>query len=64
MYKEIDEFCNEHFLLKEDNGYISIYKLDENEKEKHYQTTEIPIEYLALDDIQKIRKGIKIYTKK
>lgn len=64
LYKEVNEFCNEHFLLKEEGGYISIYKLDENENEILFQTTEIPTEYLAEEDLSQIRSGIKVYTQK
>lgn len=64
LYKEINKFCNEHFLLKEEDGYISIYKLDENNNSELFQTTEISTEYLAEKDLENIKQGIKIYTKK
>lgn len=64
MYKEVNEFCNEHYLLKEKDGYIAIYQLDENNKEKFIETTDISIEYLTEEDLEKIEQGITIYTKK
>jgi len=64
LYKEINEFCNEHFLLKEEDGYISIYKLDKNNNSQFFQTTEISTDYLAEEDLNKIRSGIKVYTQK
>ena len=64
LYKEVDEFCNEHYLLKEVDGYITIYKLDENDNAQIYNTTEIPTEYLAEKDLEQIRNGIKVYTDK
>ena len=64
LYKEVDEFCNEHFLLKEEDGYITIYKLDKNNNAKFLQTTEISTDYLAEEDLEKIRNGIKVYTEK
>ena len=64
LYKEVNEFCNEHYLLKEDNGYISIYKLDENSNETFLETTDISTNYLTEEDLKKIQEGIKIYTKK
>ena len=64
MYKEVNEFCNEHYLLKEKDGYISIYSLDENNNEKFIETTDISIEYLTEKDLENIEKGITIYTKK
>ena len=64
LYKEVNEFCGEHFLLKEEDGYIAIYKLDQNENEQFLQTTEIPTDYLAEEDLSQIRSGIKVYTQK
>ena len=64
LYKENDDFCNEHFLLKEKDGYIAIYKLDENNNAKFFQNTEISTEYLASGDLEKITSGIKVYTQK
>lgn len=64
LYKEANEFCDEHFLLKEEDGYIAIYKLDEKENAQFFQTTEISTEYLAEEDLEQIRNGIKVYTKK
>ena len=64
LYKEVNEFCNEHFLLKDEDGYINIYKLDENNNAKFFQTTEISTDYLAEEDLDKIRNGIKVYTEK
>lgn len=64
LYKEVNKFCDEHFLLKEEDGYIAIYKLDENNNAKFFQTTEISTDYLAEEDLTKIRNGIKVYTEK
>ena len=64
LYKEVNEFCNEHFLLKEEDGYITIYKLDKNNKAEFLQTTEISTDYLAEEDLSKIRNGIKVYTER
>ena len=64
LYKEVNNFCNEHFLLKEENGYINIYKLDENDNETFYKGTDISTEYLAQEDLESIKNGLKIYTEK
>ena len=64
LYKEVNEFCNEHFLLKEEDGYITIYKLDKNNKAEFLQTTEISTDYLAEEDLSTIRNGIKVYTER
>lgn len=64
LYKENNDFCNEHFLLKEKDGYIAIYKLDENDNSKSFQPTEISTDYLAEEDLERIKNGIKVYTQK
>lgn len=65
IYREIDDFCGEHYKIKEDDGYISIYKLDKYGNENILiEKTEIVVEYLPEEDIKKIKKGIIVYSKK
>lgn len=63
LYKEIDEFCDEHYLLKEKDEYIAVYKLDEKDKPTLIETTDISTKYLAEQDLEEIKKGIKIFSK-
>ena len=64
LYKEVNEFCNEHYLLKEKDGYIAIFKLDENNNQTFLELTDISTQYLTEEDLEKIQEGITIYTKK
>ena len=64
LYKELNEYCNEHYVLKEKDGNIAIYKLDENKKEEFIETTEISTDYLEEEDLKRIKEGIFINTKK
>ena len=64
LYKEVNEFCNEHYMLKEKDGNIAVFKLDENNKQIFLEKTEIATEYLPKEDLENIEKGILIYTKK
>lgn len=64
LYKELDDFCNEHYKLKIENGYIRIYKLDEQNNEKLLKSTDISSEYLTKDDLEELKNGVEIYTKK
>lgn len=64
LYKEVPEFCDEHYLLKDKEGYVTIYKLDENNNAKVFRTTEISTDYLAEEDLKQIKNGIKVYTEK
>lgn len=65
LYKEVYDFCNEHYLLKDKDGYIYIYKLDKNGKEKELiEKTDIQTKYLAETDLDELKKGITVYSKK
>lgn len=60
LYKEFNSNCGQHFILKEDNGKITIYKINENNEEEVYENTEISVEYLSETDKSKISEGIKV----
>lgn len=65
IYKEVYDFCNEHYLIKEEDGKIVVYKLDKYDKEiEKIEETEIETKYLTEADLEKIKKGIKVYSKK
>ena len=60
LYKEFDGECGEHFILKDDDGKIAIYKILENGEEELYETTEISTDYLTgLDNID-IQNGLRV----
>ncbi len=65
VYKEVADFCDEHFLLKDVAGKINVYKLDKNDVEKELvKETEIQTKYLSELDIDNLKKGMKVYSKK
>ena len=64
VYKEIYDFCDEHYCIKDNNGTITVYKLDEYGKEKELiEETDIQTQYLAEEDIEKLEEGIIVYNK-
>ncbi len=63
LYKEEEGFCNEHYVLKEHNGVIAIYTVNENGKETLKNDTEIQTQYLPEIDIENLRKGIYLIGK-
>ena len=63
LYKEYTGICDEHYILREKDGKIVIYKIDENGQEKLYETTEIAIDYLTDEDKENIKNGIKVTGK-
>lgn len=64
LYKEVNEFCNEHYVLKEKDGNIVVFSLDENNNEKLEETTSISTNYLEEEDLEKLKSGIYIISKK
>lgn len=60
--KEVNSECEEHYLVKDLNGYISIYNINENDKETLLSTTEITTNYLPQEDKEKLKEGIRVDT--
>ena len=51
LFREIDANCNDHFVLKEKDGYIAIYK----------EITDIEVSSLPSGDIKSLEDGIYVY---
>ena len=61
LIKNQSGICGEHYEVKEKDGYIVVYKLDEKGEENLYMTTTITIEYLPETDKHALKKGIYLY---
>ena len=59
LYREVEGICNEHYVLKEREGFLAIYTKNENGEEKLKEVTSISLEYLPQNDIDKIKEGIE-----
>ena len=57
--KEESGFCNQHYLIKEHNGVLGIYTIDENGKITLKEDTEIQTMYLPEADLEKVKQGIE-----
>ena len=65
LYKQEEDFCNEHFLIKDVDGYVTIYTLNSLDNVLEIlETTEIETKYLTDADKKNLIDGIKVYTKK
>lgn len=60
LYKEFDEECGEHYILKNENGKIIIYKILEDGREELYEKTEVSIDYLPQKDRESVKQGLKV----
>ena len=56
--QNIDE--NTHYLVKNINGYINIFYLDDLKNETLYKKTDISTEYLSKKDLDDLNKGIEV----
>lgn len=63
MYKEFEGECAEHYVLKDKDGKIVIYRITETGEEIEYQVTEISTEYLTQTDRDTIKSGIRVNGK-
>ncbi len=63
LYKEVEGKCNEHYKIKEEDGVIAIYNINEKGEETLYDKTGISTEYLTESDLENIRKGLEVYGK-
>ncbi len=57
LYKEENDFCNEHFLAKDEDGYITIYTIDNEENILELlDKTDISTKYLTRNRSRKFKK--------
>lgn len=59
FYKDVDTMCDDHYIIKEKNGYVTIYSINGKGKEKLKEQTEIATQYLPDEDVELLKKGIK-----
>lgn len=59
LYRERNQLCENHYVIKEKEGKIAIYSVDDNGKETLKSETEILTKYLPEEDIELLKKGIK-----
>ena len=60
LYKQINGICDKHYIVKSYGDYIAIYLLDSDGNEGLKEVTDILITYLPEDDIELLKKGIKV----
>lgn len=63
LSKAVEGTCGEHYLVKENEGKVVIYSIEDNGSEKEYEKTGISTEYLTSTDRENIKEGIKVYGK-
>ena len=61
LIKHINGVCNEHYVLREKDGLIAIYQIQDNNEETFKEETGISVEYLTETDKLRLEEGIRIY---
>lgn len=56
-YKKEDE---EKYILRDDNGLITVYKINKDGEEEEYDATDISTEYLTKEDQESLKNGITV----
>lgn len=63
LYKEEQGFCNEHYLVKDVDGVVTIYNMDNEDKiNELIEITEVETKYLTETDQEDLKQGIRVYT--
>lgn len=63
VYKEFKGICNEHYVVKENDGVLGIYIEDEEGIQEWLEDTEIEVQYLPEEDAQEFKVGVKVVGK-
>lgn len=63
LYKESELECGEHYMVREKDGRITVYRIAEDGTEEEYEQLEISTEYLTETDKINIQNGIQINGK-
>lgn len=63
LYKEFNDVCGEHFVLKVKDGHVIVYTVNEDGTEDFYEETGISSEYLTETDLITMQNGLEIYGK-
>ena len=63
LSKDEEGRCREHYIVRDNNGKVTIYEILEDGSEKEYEVTDISTEYLTDTDKINMEKGIEVYGK-
>ena len=59
LYKNENSLCGNHYIVKEENGYVTVYNINKDGQEVLSDKTDISTKYLPKDDNDLLKKGIK-----
>lgn len=63
VYKEFKGICNEHYVIKENDGVLGIFIENDDGIQEWQEDTEIEVQYLPEEDIEEFKVGVKVVGK-
>ena len=60
LTKTDEDECGEHYMVREKDGKLVVFRIQENGVETEYETTEISLEYIPQTDLVNIKNGVRI----
>lgn len=60
IQKQVEGVCDQHYLLKEKDGIVAVYKINRDGSQILKEETGVAIEYLTENDKAKLKKGIYV----
>lgn len=63
LFRESFGICDEHYVVKDTNGNLSVYRKTDKGEDELYLCTEIITKYLPEEDYNKLENGINIIGK-
>ena len=63
IYKENIDICEEHYIVKDVDGIVNVYRKNDKNEEILVTATDIITKYLPAEDCEKLRNGISIIGK-
>ena len=61
LCKEMNGYCNQHFLIKFNGDKIAIYQIGRQGELNEYKMTDIDRAYLPEEDVNKLNDGIPVF---
>lgn len=61
LAQNLDNICDEHYVLKLEDENVEVYHIESDEHLMLYKSTDISKEYLTSDDINSLENGIYVY---
>lgn len=63
IYREYEGICDEHYVVKDNNGVLGIYVENDENVQVWQKDTEIETQYLPEKDIEEFKIGVKVVGK-